>query len=121
MIRGIGNDIIEIDRVAKAIQNKRFISKYFSNKEIEMFNVRKNNVETIAGNFAVKEAVSKVLGTGFRGINIKDIEVLRDEYGKPYVNLKNTAQIIKEDLKINSIHVSISHCKNYVSAVAIGE
>ena len=90
MILGIGVDIIEIDRIEKAIKKQnKFLEKIFTNKEIEYFQNRKMNIEVIAGNFAAKEAISKALGTGFRGISFLDIEVLRDELGKPLVNIEN--------------------------------
>ena len=90
MILGIGVDIIEIDRIEKAIKKQnKFLEKIFTNKEIEYFQNRKMNIEVIAGNFAAKEAISKALGTGFRGISFLDIEVLRDEIGKPLVNIEN--------------------------------
>ena len=121
MIVGLGNDIIEIDRIQKAINNGRFLEKYFTEKENKLFAERKNKVECIAGNFAVKEAVSKVLGTGFRKFGLTDIEVLRDDLGKPYIILHNNAKDIADSLKINNFFVTISHCKKYVNAVAIGE
>ena len=67
MIIGIGTDIIEIDRIENAINNnKRFLEKVFTIKEIEMFKKRNMRSEIVAGNFAAKEAISKALGTGFR-------------------------------------------------------
>ena len=90
MILGIGVDIIEIDRIEKAIKKQnKFLEKIFTNKEIEYFHNRKMNIEVIAGNFAAKDAISKALGTGFRGISFLDIEVLRDELGKPLFNIEN--------------------------------
>lgn len=121
MIKGIGNDIIEISRIQKAIENKRFLEKYFTAEENNLFNIKNYNVQTIAGNFAVKEAVSKVFGTGFRGFAPLDIEVLRDQQGKPYVTLYNGAKEMAIKLDISHIHVSISHSKTNVVAVAIGE
>ena len=59
----------------------------FTKQEIEFFKSRKLKVETIAGSFAVKEAVSKALGTGIRGFAFNDIEVLRNDLGKPLVFL----------------------------------
>ena len=99
MIIGIGVDIIEIERVRQAIQNnKNFLSKLFTEKEIDYFISRKMNSEVIAGNFAAKEAVSKALGTGIRGFSFKDIEILRNELGKPEVILHNGAKLIGNKL-----------------------
>lgn len=115
MIIGIGTDIIEIDRIEKAInRNNGFLDKVFTAREIEMFKERNMRAEVIAGNFAAKEAVSKALGTGFRGFSLVDIEILRDQLGKPIVYLSdNMKKIINAKHKIN---VSISH--NRTSAIA---
>lgn len=115
MIIGVGTDIIEIERIKKAIENtKGFIEKLFTNKEIEMFKSRGMRAEVIAGNFAAKEAISKSLGTGIRGFSLKEIEVLRDGLGKPIVILsKNIEERIGKCYKLN---LSISH--NNTSAIA---
>ena len=115
MIIGIGTDIIEIDRIEKAInRNNGFLDKVFTAREIEMFKERNMRAEVIAGNFAAKEAVSKALGTGFRGFSLVDIEILRDQLGKPIVYLSDDMKkIINAKHKIN---VSISH--NRTSAIA---
>ena len=121
MIIGIGVDIIEIERVRQAIRNnKNFLSKLFTEREIDYFISRNMNSEVIAGNFAAKEAVSKALGTGIRGFSFKDIEILRNELGKPEVILHNGANLIGNKLVENNnslrVHLSISH--NNSSAIA---
>jgi holo-[acyl-carrier protein] synthase len=121
MIIGIGTDIIEIDRIGKALINKGFLHKNFTEKEIEYFLRRKNMCEVVAGNFAAKEAVSKALGTGFRGFGLIDIEVLRDELGKPKVNLYGQAKSIADKGGETKIHISISHNKTQAIAYCIIE
>ena len=120
MIIGIGTDIIEIDRIENAInKNNNFLEKVFTPKEIEMFRSRNMRSEVMAGNFAAKEAVSKALGTGFRGFSLTDIEVLRDELGKPIVFLsKDIEDLINVDYRLN---ISISHNKTSAMAFAILE
>ena len=120
MIIGIGTDIIEIDRIEKAInKNNGFLNKVFTANEINMFKERNMRAEVIAGNFAAKEAISKAIGTGFRGFSLIDIEVLRNELGKPIVYLsKNMDSIIDIGYKLN---VSISHNKTSAIAFAILE
>lgn len=117
MISGVGIDIIEIERIKKAIsKNKTFLKKIFTEREIGYFDSRNNRTEVIAGNFAVKEAVVKALGVGFVGIGFKDVEALRDTFGKPYIVLHNKARTM---LGSNcTIHVSISHCRDYAVANA---
>lgn len=115
MILGVGTDIIEILRIEEAISNNsNFLNRLFTEKEIQMFKKRKMKSEVIAGNFSAKEAISKTLGTGVRGFSFKDIEILRDELGKPIVYLnENIERIIGRNYKIN---LSISH--NNTSAIA---
>lgn len=121
MILGIGTDIIEINRIEEATKRtKTFIEKSFTTKEIEYFERRNMRAEVIAGNFAAKEAISKALGTGFRGFGLRDIEVIRDENGKPIVNLSEKIKQ-KFSLKDFKIHVSISHSNENAIAFAIME
>ncbi len=113
-IIGIGNDIIEVERVRKAIESTEgFLNKIFTEDEVAYFKNKKMNYETIAGNFCTKEAVVKALGTGFINIDPIDIEILRNQNGKPIVKfLKNGYNNIK-------VNVSISHIKEYATAVAL--
>lgn len=121
MIIGIGTDIIEVGRVQKAIdRNPKFLNKVFTEKEISYFESRNNMITTIAGTFATKEAVSKVLGTGIRGFNFTDIDVTRTELGKPEVKLYGGALALAESLNITEIMVSISHSETYAIAYCIG-
>ena len=118
MIVGIGNDIIEVERVLKACERETFLKKCFTEKEIVLIQQDKKKA---ADNFAVKEAVSKMFGTGFRGIMPIDIECLRDELGKPYVNLYGNALEMAENRNLGTIHVSISNTTKYASAFVVGE
>ena len=121
MIVGIGNDLIEIERIQRAIERQGFLSKYFTETEQILFEERHLNPSTVGGNFSVKEAVSKALGTGIRDFGLIDIEVLRDELGKPYIILYNGALALSEALGINQWHVSISHSKTTITTMVIGE
>ena len=96
-----------------------FLKKIFTDKEIEMFQLKGNNPKTIAGNFAAKEAISKSLGLGIRGYNFKDIEILRDNLGKPIVTTYNNLKEICIQYSVLDIKVSISHTDNYAVANAI--
>ena len=121
MVVGTGCDIIEIKRIREASENLTFLNKCFSDDEMALFRKRKMRFETVAGNFGAKEAVSKALGTGFRGFGIKEIEVLRDEFEAPFVILSGGALKIALDKKIMNIKVSISHCRDYAMAYAVAE
>lgn len=118
MITGIGVDLIEIDRVVRACRNDKFLKRYYTQKEIELVEL---DIKKAADNFAVKEAVAKMLGTGFRGFTPIDIEVLRTPEGKPFVILYgNAAELAKQKL-IKNIHISISNTKDYANAFVVGE
>ena len=118
MIIGIGNDMIEIDRVIRACEKEAFLCKCFTEKERELFFTDKKKA---ADNFAVKEAVVKMFGTGFREIVPIEIECLRDELGKPYVNLYGKALEMGKKRGLKTVHVSISNTKKYASAFVVGE
>lgn len=121
MIIGIGIDIIEIDRIEMVInRTSSFVEKSFTHNEIEYFKSKGLKGNVIAGNFAAKEAISKAIGTGFRGFGLKDIEVLRDELGKPIVKLSDKVYELL-DVKEFSIHISISHSKENAIAYAVIE
>ncbi len=120
MIKGIGIDIIEIERIEKAIKNnQRFLEKVFTDRYIGYFNNIGKNSNTIAGSFAAKEAVVKAMGTGIRGFKWTDVEIIRDELGKPEVVLYKNAKKIAEDHMITNIMVTISHSKKHAVAQAI--
>lgn len=118
MITGIGVDLVEISRVVRACQKEAFLKRYYTEREIEFL---KKDMKKAADNFAVKEAVAKMLGTGFRGFAPIDIEVLRDDFGKPYVNLYGSAKTQAKQQRITEIHVSISNTKDYSNAFVVGE
>ena len=115
-ILGIGIDIVEIKRIEDALnKNKRFLDKLFTKEEIKYFESRNFKIETIAGNFAAKEAISKAMGTGIRNFNFIDIEVLRNELGKPIVEISNK---VKELIKVDNYIFNISISHNRTCAIA---
>ncbi len=118
MIIGVGTDIIEIERIRKACEREAFLLRYFTIKERKAFS---ESSSKLAGCFAVKEAVSKIFGTGFSELSPIEIEVLRRENGQPFVNTYGRAEEIRKKLKIGRIHVSISNTQETVIAYAIGE
>lgn len=118
-ILDLGVDIIEIERIKKAVDKGGFLDRVFTDEEIEYFKSKNYRAETIAGNFAAKEAISKSIGTGIREYNFKDIEILRDKLGKPIVKTYNNLEKICIDYNVLEIKVSISHCKEYAIANAI--
>ena len=120
MIVGIGNDIIEIERIEKAILKEGFKNKVYTQRELENIRKRGNRTETYAGIFSAKEAISKAIGTGVREFSLTDLEILNDDLGKPYVVVSEKLDKILRNKKENyQIEISISHSKKYVTAMAI--
>ena len=120
MIRGIGTDIVEIDRISNAIKKDFFLKKAFNDSEIDMAVGRKKD-SFLAGNFATKEAFVKALGTGFRGVELKDLAVLRDELGKPFIKICNNLNRHLQGIDENKIHVSISNTDSLAIAMVVIE
>lgn len=118
-ILGIGNDIIEIDRIRQSIDTHglRLLSRIYTTKEQDYCLKYKDPVPHFAGRFSAKEAVVKALGTGFgEHTSWLDIEILNDTQGKPCVYFSNT---LKKKLAGTSMLISISHCQLYVTAFAL--
>jgi holo-[acyl-carrier protein] synthase len=123
MIVGIGTDIIEVKRIEKLLaEQERFKERIFTRSEIEYCEHKKNNVQNYAARFAVKEALLKAIGTGWReGVAFKEIEVKNNEKGKPELVLSGTVKTITEDIGVTNIQVSISHLKDLAIGVVILE
>ena len=125
MIVGLGTDIVSVERIRAllASHDERFLHRCFTPAEQEYCaRSDKRHVEHLAGRFAAKEAILKVLGTGLRqGISWTDIEVLPNALGKPVVTLTGEAANVSLSLSITTWHVSISHIDTHATATAIGE
>jgi len=115
LIDGIGIDIIEIDRVAKAVARTRFRERVFSPAEREYCDACVS-AERYAGRFAAKEAVAKALGGG--GLNWREVEILPSASGAPIPHLTGAAA---DRLAGRRLHVSISHSQTHAVAQAIVE
>ena len=100
-IYGIGSDIINISRIKKALKNKGFKKKIFSKNEIKNIEIKPSKISRYAKRFAAKEAFSKALGTGISGgISFKDISIINDKNGKPYIVLHGkTKSIVQQKIK----------------------
>ena len=114
----IGVDIIEIARIKKAIDRwgPDFLKRVYTKPELELY---LKNPSSLAARFSGKEAVIKTLNSG--GIGLKEIEILSDSSGKPRVRLYGKAQLKAKDLGLTSLDISLSHCREYAVACAIGE
>lgn len=111
-----GTDIIEIERIKQSIEETdgKFCERVYTKKEIEYCESKKaQKYQHYAARFAAKEAVFKAISQFLESnydIEWKEIEILNDENGRPYVNL------LKDNIILDGIDISISHCKSYAIA-----
>ena len=120
-IHGIGTDICDIARIARIIdeQGDRFLKKVFTEKEISYCLPKHSSAECFAARFSAKEAFLKALGTGLRdGLNWKDMEVVKDQLGKPILKTYNKCA---EQIKERKIFLSLSHTADMALAFVIIE
>lgn len=118
-VQGIGNDIVEIERIRQSIERhgSHFLDRLFTAREQDYCYKFKDSVPHFAGRFAGKEAIAKALGTGFGAeLSWHDIEILADAQGKPTVHLSEKARHRFHDPRLL---VSISHSSAYATSVAI--
>ena len=127
MIKGIGIDSIEQDRIYRILckYGYRFQDKILGPKEKKEIEIKSNQFQKaryLSNNFACKEALSKALGLGIAdGISFKEIQILRDLKGKPYAELSGNTKKISNKLDIQNIYVSITDTSNLSTAFVIGE
>jgi holo-[acyl-carrier protein] synthase len=124
-IVGHGIDIVETDRIRRMVQEhgQRFLDRCFTPAEQSYCHrSEKRHFEHLAGRFAAKEAILKVLGTGWSGgIAWTDMEILPAASGQPTLQLSGEAAQIADRLGITHWHISISHIETHATASAIGE
>lgn len=123
MIIKIGTDICSIQRVANTYAKfgQRFADRILTRAEQEYVLSKPVHVASrMAGRFAAKEAASKALGTGWRGISWKEIEVMRHPSGAPSLALHGRAAELAERLGLTNFEVSLSHEKEYATAFVVG-
>ena len=124
-IFGIGTDIVNIKRMEHSLKKHGFSFKnrIFSKKEISYCEKKKNSSSFYAKRFAAKEAFTKALGTGIRkGVNLKNIEITNNVYGKPLILLKgNLSRYLKKKIKSSKydIHLSLSDDKPWAQDTVI--
>ena len=115
----LGIDIIQVERIRSTLAKfgRRFARRVLTESEDRYV---RDRPETLAGRWAAKEAVSKVLGLGVRGIGWTEIEIERLPTGAPSVRLHGRAARRAEQLGMDRIAVSISHEAEYAVAIAFG-
>ncbi|HUW17840.1 MAG TPA: holo-ACP synthase [Sedimentisphaerales bacterium] len=121
-----GIDLVDRPRIEEMVERhgERFLNRVFTAKEQAYAEANKDKMEKLAGRFAAKEAILKLMGTGWRGkIAWTDIEVVNNPTGQPEVTLSGEVEKLAQKLGIKHISVSITHTANFAiaSAVALAE
>lgn len=122
LVRGIGTDIVDIERIAQVLQRQgdRFLKRILTVAEQSEYDRRKQAIRFLANRFAGKEAVAKALGTGIaQGVTFQDIEILPDANGAPRVRLSGSAAEHLERLQASQVLLSLSDEKQVVVAYAL--
>ena len=124
MIQGIGIDLVENERIEKIINKwgQKFLQRVFSDEEIKYCGRHIQSSLLYGARFAAKEAFLKALGIGLgMGIKLREIEVVHDDQGKPDLSLHGEANLQIEEREIKRIHLSLTHTKNYATAIVLLE
>lgn len=123
MILGLGVDLVEVARIARLLEKypHRFLQKILTASEQEFILQKAEKAQRVAAFFAAKEACSKALGTGLRGISWQEMEVRHQPSGKPELFLSGQARKRFLALGAQRIYLSLSHERNYAVAVVMIE
>ncbi|NCB48404.1 MAG: holo-[acyl-carrier-protein] synthase [Clostridia bacterium] len=116
----VGIDILEVERFIDMSENENKMKKIFTQNEIQYFQNFKENLMHIAGCFCAKEAVAKAFKTGFgKLLSPIDVEIMHNKDGSPFINTNNLR--LNNLLKGRKIEISISHTKNFATAICVIE
>ena len=120
-LAGVGTDIVEINRVRKAVERggRRFLERVYTSAEIEFCDGVKDRFASYAARFAAKEAVLKALGSGLAGCRWVDVEVRREKGSRPEVLLHGAAARLAKAQGIEAVLLSLSHSRDYAVAFAV--
>jgi holo-[acyl-carrier protein] synthase len=114
----VGIDIIEVERLARGIarHGSRFCDRFFTTREQEQCGGR---AASLAGRFAVKEAVGKALGTGIGDVMWKEVEIVNDERGRPVLALHGAAARLAAERGLRHWAISLSHTSTHAVGLAV--
>ncbi len=116
----VGVDLVEINRIEKSLKNPRFCKRVLGENEYLQLMMRGFPVQSVAASFCAKEAFSKAMGTGVRGFELNEVELLREENGRPYLKLSGFAERMAKERRLE-FAVSVTHTKEYAQAVVVAE
>ena len=122
MIFGVGTDIVELVRIQRTYERfgERFVERLLMPEELERFEASRQPVRFLAMRFAGKEAAVKAMGTGFRhGMWIRDVGILNNDQGRPYLIFSARGRAVCERLGIGEGHVSLTDDAGLVVAFAV--
>jgi holo-[acyl-carrier protein] synthase len=120
-VRGVGIDLCEVPRIARALERHgaRFLARLFHDGEIRRPPSSPAHAEHVAGLFAAKEATMKALGTGVRGVAFREIAIARQPGGPPRLALHGRAAARASALGVTAAHVTITHTRELAAAVVL--
>lgn len=125
MIVGVGVDLVDVERMARSLGSRwghRVVERVFTDDEIAACERSAHPAEGYAARFAAKEALAKALGTGFtKGVTPRGIRVHGKEREAPRITLTGRTLKVAESLKVDRIHVSLSHTKSTACAYVVIE
>ena len=124
MILGVGLDVVETDRVARALatHGRRFEERVYTPAELAECGQRADRAQALASRFAAKEAFLKALGTGSaQGVSFRQVEVVRADGGRPGLRLTGSAAAEARRQGVRQLHLSLTHEPGLAAAVVILE
>lgn len=114
----VGTDIVEIDRIARAIEKEHFRRRVFGVQELAELEARGFPAQSAAVCFCAKEAFGKAMGVGLSGFALGEVQLLHNAAGQPYLSLSGRAEKLAEGVQFA---VSAAHSKTCATVVLVGE
>lgn len=122
MIRGIGVDVVAVARLRRWLEDEQLLARYFADQERDAIYQRRDGAAlSLAARFAAKEAFAKALGTGFRGLNLRDVWVVNDALGKPELHVSGTAAVALSRVGGTRLWLSLTHEQENAIAMVVIE
>jgi holo-[acyl-carrier protein] synthase len=121
MLVGIGVDVVEVDRVERAVARwgEAFLRRIYTPAELARADAAAGRPARLAARFAAKEAVMKALGVGWRALAWREIEILNDALGRPHVRLHGAARRVAQERGVTEVLLALSHTHAHAVANAV--
>lgn len=122
MIRGIGIDVVAVERMRRWLEDQELLHRFFAPEEREAIYERKDGAAlSLAARFAAKEAFAKALGTGFKGFALRDVWVVNDALGKPTLRVTGPAERALRRIGGSTLWLSLTHEREHAIAMVVIE